>query len=143
MFSPAKNNYFLAKTHQELSDVWTSLLPGERKSCTAHALGEIGAQYELRLGGSGESIRTSFKGTPSEGGSHRRIQDCSARWRFLARGSPAKTYDAGIDQRTVLVEFDSLAQAIATHDSPGYQAALAVLSNAAERDMRVVEGVDD
>jgi uncharacterized protein (DUF1330 family) len=40
--------------------------------------------------------------------------------RFLARGSPARTYEAGIDQRTVLVEFDSLAQAIAAHDSPGY-----------------------
>jgi uncharacterized protein (DUF1330 family) len=32
--------------------------------------------------------------------------------RFLARGLPAKTYEGGIDQRTVLVEFDSLAQAI-------------------------------
>jgi uncharacterized protein (DUF1330 family) len=62
--------------------------------------------------------------------------------RFLARGGTAKTYDAGIDQRTVLVEFDSLAQAIATHDSPDYQAALAVLGKAAERDMRVVEGID-
>ena len=62
--------------------------------------------------------------------------------RFLARGGTAKTYDAGIDQRTVLVEFDSLAQAIATHDGPDYQAALAVLGNAAERDMRVVEGID-
>ena len=41
---------------------------------------------------------------------------------------------------TVLVEFDNLAQAIATHDSPGYQAALAVLGNAAERDMRIIEG---
>ena len=41
--------------------------------------------------------------------------------RFLARGNPAKTYEAGIDQRTVLVEFDSLTQAIATHDGPGYQ----------------------
>ena len=38
--------------------------------------------------------------------------------RFLARGGTAKTYDAGIDQRTVLVEFDSLAQAIATHAAP-------------------------
>ena len=37
--------------------------------------------------------------------------------RFLARGLPAKTYEGGIDQRTVLVEFDSLAQAIAAHDS--------------------------
>jgi uncharacterized protein (DUF1330 family) len=62
--------------------------------------------------------------------------------RFLARGLPAKTYEGGIDQRTVLVEFDSLAQAIAAHDSPGYQAALAVLGNAAERDLRIVEGID-
>ena len=60
--------------------------------------------------------------------------------RFLARGLPVKTYGGGIDQRTVLVEFDSLAQAIAAHDSPGYQAALAVLGNAAERDLRIVEG---
>ena len=62
--------------------------------------------------------------------------------RFLARGAPAKTYEGGINQRTVLVEFDSLAQAIAAHDSPAYQAALAVLGNAAERDLRIVEGVD-
>ena len=62
--------------------------------------------------------------------------------RFLARGLPAKTYEGGIDQRTVLVEFDSLAQPIAAHESPGYQAALAVLGNAAERDLRIVEGID-
>ena len=62
--------------------------------------------------------------------------------RILARGGTAKTYEAGIDQRTVLIEFDSVAQAIAAHDSPGYQAALAALGNAAERDMRIVEGVD-
>jgi len=62
--------------------------------------------------------------------------------RFLARGAPTKTYEGGINQRTVLVEFDSLAQAIAAHDRPAYQAALAVLGNAAERDLRIVEGVD-
>jgi uncharacterized protein (DUF1330 family) len=61
--------------------------------------------------------------------------------RYLARGYPVKTYEAGIDHRTVLVEFDSLAQAIAAYESPGYQAALAVLGNAAERDIRIVEGV--
>ena len=61
--------------------------------------------------------------------------------RFLARGGVAKTYEAGLDQRTVLIEFDSVAQAIAAHDSPGYQAALAVLGNAAERDIRIVEGI--
>ncbi len=61
--------------------------------------------------------------------------------RFLVRGTPAKTYEAGLNQRTVMIEFDSLAQAIAAHDSPGYQEALKVLGDAAERDLRVVEGV--
>ena len=51
-------------------------------------------------------------------------------------------YEAGIDLRTVVVEFESSAQAIAAYESPGYQAALAVLGNAAERDLRIVEGVD-
>ena len=57
------------------------------------------------------------------------------------RGSPAKVYEAGVDQRTVVIEFDSLQQALAAHDSAGYQEALAVLGNTAERDLRIVEGV--
>lgn len=61
--------------------------------------------------------------------------------RFLARGEPAKVYEKGLMQRTVLIEFDSVAQAIATHDSPGYQAALAVLGDGAEREIRIVEGI--
>ena len=61
--------------------------------------------------------------------------------RFLARGVPSKTYEAGLAQRTVVIEFDSVAHALAAHDSPGYQAALKALGNAAERDMRIVEGV--
>ena len=62
--------------------------------------------------------------------------------RFLARGSPAIVYEAGVNQRTVLVEFDSLQQAIAAHDSAGYQEALRVLGNAVVRDLRIIEGVD-
>ena len=61
--------------------------------------------------------------------------------RFLARGNPAKVYEQGINQRTVLIEFDSVKQAAAAHDSPAYQAALKALGKAAERDMRIVEGV--
>ena len=61
--------------------------------------------------------------------------------RFLARGEPARVYEQGLMQRTVLIEFDSVAQAIATHDSPGYQAALALLDGGAEREIRIVEGV--
>ena len=61
--------------------------------------------------------------------------------RFLARGMPSKTYEAGINQRTVLIEFDSVAQATAAHDSAGYQAALDALGNGAERDIRIIEAV--
>jgi uncharacterized protein (DUF1330 family) len=61
--------------------------------------------------------------------------------RFLVRGTPAKTYEAGLNQRTVVIEFDSLEQATATHDSAGYQAALAALGDGAERDIRLVEGI--
>lgn len=61
--------------------------------------------------------------------------------RFLARGVPAKVYEAGLAQRTVLIEFDSIEQATATHDSPAYQAALVALGDGAERDLRVIEGV--
>jgi uncharacterized protein (DUF1330 family) len=61
--------------------------------------------------------------------------------RFLARGLPAKVYESGLAQRTVLIEFDSVEQATATHDSPAYQAALAALGDGADRDLRVVEGV--
>ena len=61
--------------------------------------------------------------------------------RFLARGMPAKVYEAGLNQRTVLIEFDSVDQAISAHDSAGYQEALRVLGNAVERELRIVEGV--
>jgi uncharacterized protein (DUF1330 family) len=60
--------------------------------------------------------------------------------RFLVWGMPAKTYVAGLNQRTVMLEFDSVAQTIAAHDSPAYQEALRVLCDAAERDIRIVEG---
>lgn len=60
--------------------------------------------------------------------------------RFIVRGAPAKVYEAGLNQRTVVIEFDSLQQAIAAHDSAGYQEALKVLGDAAERDLRIVEG---
>jgi uncharacterized protein (DUF1330 family) len=61
--------------------------------------------------------------------------------RFLARGLPARAYEGGLEQRVVLIEFESVAHAIAAHDSPAYQQALRVLGNAVERDLRIVEGV--
>ena len=62
--------------------------------------------------------------------------------RFLARGTAAAAYEAGAQNRTVLIEFPSVAAAIAAHDGPGYQAALKVFNGAAERDMRIVEGLE-
>lgn len=61
--------------------------------------------------------------------------------RVLARGEAAKVYERGVRQRTVLIEFDSVEQAIAAHDSPDYQAALVALGDGAEREIRIVEGV--
>ena len=61
--------------------------------------------------------------------------------RFLVRGAPAKTYEAGMNQRTVVTEFESLEKALAAHDTPGYREALRVLGDAAVRDLRIVEGV--
>ena len=62
--------------------------------------------------------------------------------KFLVRGDPAKVYEAGMMQRTVVIEFESIEKAIAAHDSPGYQEALKALGDGAERDLRIVEGVE-
>ena len=41
-----------------------------------------------------------------------------------------------------VIEFDSVEQAVAAHDGASYQAALKVLGDAVDRDMRIVEGVE-
>jgi uncharacterized protein (DUF1330 family) len=61
--------------------------------------------------------------------------------RFLARGMPVKAFEGGASQRAVLIEFDSVEQAVAVYQSPEYQAALELLDGAAERDVRIIEGV--
>jgi len=61
--------------------------------------------------------------------------------RFLARTTATRAYEDGKTERTVIIEFDSVEQAIAAHDSAGYQAALAVLADGAVRDLRIVPGV--
>jgi uncharacterized protein (DUF1330 family) len=60
--------------------------------------------------------------------------------RFLARGMPAQVYEAGVSERTVVIEFDSVELAVAAHDSPGYKEALAALQGGAVRDLRIVPG---
>ena len=67
----------------------------------------------------------------------------AARGRFLARGIAAQTYEAGLKERSVVIEFPSVAAAIACHDSASYQATLKLLgTSAAERDFRIIEGVE-
>ncbi len=60
--------------------------------------------------------------------------------RFLVRGLPSRVHEAGLNQRVVVIEFENLQSATAAHDSAAYQEALRALGNAAERDLRIVEG---
>jgi uncharacterized protein (DUF1330 family) len=60
--------------------------------------------------------------------------------KFLARGLAVKAYEAGSKDRTVLIEFESVAKAIATFEGPNYQAAAKLLVGAVERDIRILEG---
>ena len=61
--------------------------------------------------------------------------------RYLCRGNPNATYEAGLKERLVVSEFPSLEKAIAGHDSPGYQEALRVLGDGAVRDIRIIEAI--
>jgi uncharacterized protein (DUF1330 family) len=60
--------------------------------------------------------------------------------KYLCKGVPQMTYEAGQKERIVVTEFPSLEKAIAAHDSPGYQAALKALGDGAVRDIRIIEG---
>lgn len=61
---------------------------------------------------------------------------------FLVRGGQVTPHEAGLGQRTVLVEFASYEQALAAYDTPAYLEAREVLGDAVERDLRVVEGAE-
>lgn len=61
--------------------------------------------------------------------------------RFLARGVPEKVYEAGQLERIVIIEFESVARAVAMHDSATYQAALVALGDGAVRDIRIIPGI--
>jgi len=61
--------------------------------------------------------------------------------RFLTMSaSKVQAHEAGLPQRTVIVEFDSYEIALAAHESEAYQKALQALGSGAERDYRIVEG---
>src|SRR5215472_6573314 len=66
----------------------------------------------------------------------------SAGGRNFVRGMPAKTFEAGLNCRTIVVEFNSLANAISAYESPAYQAARKLLGDTVIRDIRIMEGTD-
>ena len=59
----------------------------------------------------------------------------------LIRNSEVEPRESGLNQRIVVIEFESFERAVATYQSAAYQAALQALGSAVERDFRIVEGV--
>lgn len=63
--------------------------------------------------------------------------------KFLVRGNPAKVMEHGLMQRTVVIEFPTLEQAMSAYESPAYREALAALGkDSVDRDMRIVPGYE-
>ena len=54
---------------------------------------------------------------------------------------PAAAYESGSVERTTVIEFDSVDQAVATYEGQAYQRALEALGDGAERDIRIIEAV--
>src|SRR5258706_6768686 len=62
--------------------------------------------------------------------------------RYLARGTAAAAYQAGLKERIVISEFPNVEEAIPAHDSEAYQTALKALGNCPVRDLRIIEGLE-
>lgn len=61
---------------------------------------------------------------------------------FVARGTPAAAFELGSTERTAIIAFDSVEAAVAAYESPAYREALAALGDGAERDIRIVEALE-
>lgn len=59
--------------------------------------------------------------------------------RFIARGIPLQVFESGLMERTVIIEFESVQQAIDTYRSEAYQDAIRALNGAVEREVRIIE----
>ena len=66
----------------------------------------------------------------------------SAGVKFVARGMPARVYEAGVPERTVVIEFESIEKAIEVYESADYQKSVAALGDGAVRDVRVIAGFE-
>ena len=65
----------------------------------------------------------------------------SAGGKFIAQTTDIIAKENGKNERTVLVEFESLEKAIQAYNSHGYQKALKALDNGSDRDLRIFEGI--
>jgi uncharacterized protein (DUF1330 family) len=59
---------------------------------------------------------------------------------LVAPNSEVTALEAGLKQMTVVVEFDSYADALAAYESADYKKALAALGSGVKRDFRIAEG---
>ena len=62
--------------------------------------------------------------------------------RFLVRGGPGETMEGRFRARTVVIEFQDYATALACYGSPEYADAVALRKGASIGDLKVVEGYD-
>ena len=62
--------------------------------------------------------------------------------KFLARGVADEVREHGLKERTVLIEFPTYEGAVAAYDSDEYKKALEALGDGAERDLRIIRGVE-
>jgi len=62
--------------------------------------------------------------------------------RYLARGTAAAAFEAGLKERIVIAEYPSIQQAVAAYECPAYKEALKALGDGAVRDFRIVEGLE-
>ena len=61
--------------------------------------------------------------------------------RFLARGMPTQVFESGVMERTVIIEFPSVDDAVAAYESEAYRRALDALGDGADRDIRIIEAL--
>jgi uncharacterized protein (DUF1330 family) len=61
--------------------------------------------------------------------------------RFVLRGLAAESHEAGIIQRTVVVEFENLEKARAAYRTDAYRNALRAMAGSVERDFRIIEEI--
>ena len=62
--------------------------------------------------------------------------------RFLARGGEVAGLEGTARARNVVIEFASMAEAMACYESEEYQAAKAIRQRAADSELIIVEGVE-